>query len=121
MEISSSRLIDSMSKAWRIWAQPLRRICTTCGLIGRRIELGFDRLRLGQDFAERQRSRKNLYENSVHGGAAEREQARLEGRQPIENGEYSHPILTKRLFLGLGVKAPSHAAMASHGQRTARN
>ena len=27
--IRSSTLIDSMSKAWRIWAQPSRRICTT--------------------------------------------------------------------------------------------
>ena len=29
VEIRSSRLMDSMSKAWRIWAQPSRKICTT--------------------------------------------------------------------------------------------
>jgi hypothetical protein len=29
VEISSSRLMDSMSNARRIWAQPSRRICTT--------------------------------------------------------------------------------------------
>src|SRR5579862_2919808 len=36
------------------------------GLVPNRIEMSLDRLGLGQDLAERQRGRKNLYKNRVH-------------------------------------------------------
>ena len=48
--IRSSRLIDLMSNACRIWAQPSRRICTI-GPILDRIEMRLDRLRRSCDFA----------------------------------------------------------------------
>ena len=66
----SSRLIEFDVEGLPHMGAAVAQKLHDLGPILHRVEMGFHRLRLGRHLAQRQRSRKNLDQNHVHGGNA---------------------------------------------------